>query len=90
MLIELCVGNYATFDDLVNGKDDILKNYTRTYSKSYMWIDFQNLQIWVNIRIEYAQLYEFFEIQIGSNPFDVITRIQFPIHLIARCTIHCA
>jgi hypothetical protein len=23
-----------------------------------MWIDFQNLQIGVNIRIEYAQLYE--------------------------------
>jgi hypothetical protein len=30
------------------------------------------------------------EIQIGSNPFHVITRIQFPIHLFARCTIHCA
>ncbi len=58
MLIELCVGNYATFDGLVNGADNIFKNYTRTYSKSYMWIDFQNLQIGVNIRIEYAQLYE--------------------------------
>jgi hypothetical protein len=51
MLIELCVGNYATFDGLVNGIDNIFKNYTRTYSKSYMWIDFENLQIGVNIRI---------------------------------------
>jgi hypothetical protein len=58
MLIELSVGNYATFDGLVNGVDNILKNYTRTHSKSYMWIDFQNLQIGVNIRIKYAQLYE--------------------------------
>jgi hypothetical protein len=32
MLIELCVGNYATFDGLVNGVDNILKNHTRTYS----------------------------------------------------------
>jgi len=32
----------------------------------------------------------FLKIQIGSNPFHVITRIQFPIHLFARCTIHCA
>jgi hypothetical protein len=60
MLIKLCVGKFATFDGLVNGVDNFFKNYTRTYSKSYIWIDFQNHQIGVNIRIQYAQLYEFF------------------------------
>jgi hypothetical protein len=59
MLIKLCVGKFATFDGLVNGVDNCFKNYTRTYSKSYIWIDFQNHQIGVNIRIEYAQLYDF-------------------------------
>jgi hypothetical protein len=31
MLVELCVGNYATFDGVVNGIDDIFKAST-TYS----------------------------------------------------------
>jgi hypothetical protein len=64
---------------------------------------FQNPQIKVNSKQKYAQLYAQFptidkkwtpikqknvEIQISSNPSHVITRIQFPIQLAARCTIH--
>jgi hypothetical protein len=49
MLIKLFVKNHATFDGLVNGVDNIFKNYTRIDSKSYMWIDFQNLQIGVTL-----------------------------------------
>jgi hypothetical protein len=64
---------------------------------------FQNPQIKVNSKLKYAQLYAQFptidkkwtlikqkivEIQISSNPFHVITRIQFPIQLATRRTMH--
>jgi hypothetical protein len=45
MLVELCVGNYATFDGLVNGGNDIF-NASITYcEKTIIWIMFQNFKI---------------------------------------------
>jgi hypothetical protein len=33
MLVELCVSNYATFDGLVNGTNDILKHQQHIVKK---------------------------------------------------------
>jgi hypothetical protein len=33
MLVELCIGNYTTFDGLVNGSDGIFKASTIYYEK---------------------------------------------------------
>jgi hypothetical protein len=40
MLVELCAGNYATFDGLVNGADGILKTSTTYCEKTIIWIMF--------------------------------------------------
>jgi hypothetical protein len=45
MLVELCVGNYATFDGLVNGVDGIFKASTTYCEKTIIWIMFQNSKI---------------------------------------------
>ncbi len=41
MLVELCVGNYATSDGLVNGVDGIFKTSTTYCEKTIIWIIFQ-------------------------------------------------
>ncbi len=45
MLIELCVGNYATFDGFVNAIDGIFKASTTYCEKTILWIMFQNYKI---------------------------------------------
>jgi hypothetical protein len=45
MLIELCVGNYAMYDGLVNGVDGIFKASITYYDKTIIWIMFQNFKI---------------------------------------------
>ncbi len=45
VLIGLCTRNYATLNGFVNGVDGILKDYTKTLSKSLIWIHFQIPQI---------------------------------------------
>jgi hypothetical protein len=40
MSIELCVGNYVTFDGLVNGIDGIFKTSTIYCEKTIIWIMF--------------------------------------------------
>ncbi len=62
-----------------------------------------NPQIWINTQIKNSHIYEKFhtidkkwitikqknvQIQIGSNHFHIIARIQFPIQLATTCTIH--
>ncbi len=42
MLVELCAGNYKTFNGLVNGAYGIFKKFTKTISKSLVWIYFHN------------------------------------------------
>jgi hypothetical protein len=45
MLIELCVGNYATYDGLVNGVDGIFKASITYCDKTIICIMFQNSKI---------------------------------------------
>jgi hypothetical protein len=45
MLIELCAGNYAMYDGLVNGTNGNFKTSTTYYDKTIIWIMFQNYQI---------------------------------------------
>ncbi len=45
MLVELCVGNYATSDGLVNGVDGIFKTSTTYCEKTIIWIMFHNSKI---------------------------------------------
>jgi hypothetical protein len=40
MLVESCVGNYATFNGLVNGVDNIFKASTTYCEKIIIWIMF--------------------------------------------------
>jgi hypothetical protein len=57
MLVELCVGNYATYDGHVNGVDDILKTSTTYCDKTIIWIMFQNYKIGTLIRKKYCHYY---------------------------------
>jgi hypothetical protein len=45
MLVEFCVGNYATFDGLVNGDVGIFKTSTTYNDKTIIWTMFQNSKI---------------------------------------------
>ncbi len=45
MFIELCAKTYATYDELVNGVDNLFKTTTCVGNKSYIWIDFLNPKI---------------------------------------------
>jgi hypothetical protein len=42
MIVELCVGNYATYDGLVNGVDSVFKTSTFYHNKTIVWILFLN------------------------------------------------
>jgi hypothetical protein len=46
MLIELCVGDYATLDGLVNGANDTFQYYIKTCSKTLIWIIFLQSPNW--------------------------------------------
>jgi hypothetical protein len=101
--MKLCVGNYETSNGLVNGANGIFEDFTKIISKSFIWIHFHNPRIGHNTQIKNLQIYDEFsrldkqwtpiehkivEIQIGSNPFHTITRVQLPIYLVATRTIH--
>jgi hypothetical protein len=45
MLVELCVGNYATYDGFFNGVSGIFKALTTYCDKTIIWIMFQNFKI---------------------------------------------
>ncbi len=45
MLVELYVGNYATYDGLLNGVGGIFKTLTTYCDKTIIWILFQNFKI---------------------------------------------
>ncbi len=53
MLIELCAGNYATSDGLVNGTNGIFKASTTYCEKIIIWIMFQNSKIGTLTREKY-------------------------------------
>jgi hypothetical protein len=92
-LVELCAGNYATHDGLVNGVDGIFQGSIKIFnSQEVIWILFSNPKCGQLTRIKNAHLYEHEihptwtpiepiskDIQIGSNSFHIITKKQFPI-----------
>jgi hypothetical protein len=57
MLVELCVGNYATYDGCVNGVDDIFKASTTYCDKTIIWIMFQNSKNGTLIKLKYSHYY---------------------------------
>jgi hypothetical protein len=61
MLAELCVGNYATFDGLVNGANDILKTSTTYCEKTIICTPIQHV---TNMG---AQIYKFIKIFVYFN-----------------------
>jgi hypothetical protein len=50
MLIELCASNYAMFDGLVNGTNNIFKASTTYNNKTIIWIMFENFKIGILMR----------------------------------------
>jgi hypothetical protein len=99
----LCASNYATLDGIVNGANGTFQDYVENNSKPLIWIHFHNTQIGINTRIKNSHIYEQFstidkkwtpiehkivEIQINSNPSNIITRIQFPIQSVVEHIIH--
>jgi hypothetical protein len=101
MLIELCAGNYAVSDGLVNGADGLFKASTTYLDKSIMWILFSNIKAGTFTREKSSHLYTneiendwtpieplVKEIRVGKVQSHLITRIQFPVQLVAARTIH--
>jgi len=101
MLVELCVGNYATFDGLVNGTNGMFKAWTTYSEKNIIWIMFQNSKIGTLTRETHSHYYNnnieskwtpiepiINDIKVGKSQSFIIMRIQFPIQPIAIRTIH--
>ena len=57
MLLELCAGNYATYDGLINGADRFFKTFILINSKIYIFIEFLNIKIGSLTRLANACLY---------------------------------
>jgi hypothetical protein len=86
MLIELCVGNYATFDGLVNGANGIFKTSISYHNKTIIWISFPNKKIGMlvtihlytkNIQLNWTPIVPIIkDIRIDKNRSRITTRIQ--------------
>jgi hypothetical protein len=101
-LVKLCVGNYSAHDGLVNGAYDIFQAWRKLpNSQEFIWILFNILKSGQLTRTKNGHFYEqkihrmwtpikpiSKDIQIGSNSIHIITKIQFPIQLVATHTIH--
>jgi hypothetical protein len=100
MLVELCLGNYSTHDDLVNGINGIFQTSSKlVYSQEVIWILFNNLKNGQLTRTTHFYEHKihatwtpiepmFKDIQISSNSTHTIIRMQFPIQSVATHTIH--
>jgi hypothetical protein len=60
MLVELCARNYETSNGLVNVVDGIFEDFTKTISKYFVWIHFQNPHIRHNTQSKKLQIYDEF------------------------------
>ena len=58
MLVELCAGNYATHDGLVNRADGLFKTFMLINSKIYIFIKFLNTKIGSLTCLANAHLYK--------------------------------
>jgi hypothetical protein len=72
MLVELCVGNYATFDGLVNGTNGIFKTSTTYCEKIIIWIMLQKILIETLTREKYKQYYN--DIESKWTPIEPIIK----------------
>ncbi len=45
IVVELCAGNYVTYDGLVNGANGVFKTSTFYHNKTIVWIFFPNQKI---------------------------------------------
>ncbi len=101
MLVELCVGNYATSNGLVNGVDGIFKASTTYCKKTIIWIMFQISKIGTLTRKKYNHYYDnnidskwtpiepiIKDIKVGKSQSFIIKRIQFLIQLAVAKNIH--
>jgi hypothetical protein len=57
MLVELCGGNYATSDGIVNVASGIFKALTTYCEKTIIWIMFENSKIGTLTREKYNHCY---------------------------------
>ncbi len=68
MLIELCVGNYATSNNLVNEIYDIHKISSSYHNKLIIWMSFSNPIIRMLIKkIIYSLLYKQYLTRLDTN-----------------------
>jgi hypothetical protein len=58
ILIEVFGGNYSTLDGLVNGANGMFQDYIKVFNKQLIWIDFENLPIGLNTRLQYTYMYD--------------------------------
>jgi hypothetical protein len=88
MLIELCNGNYATFNGLVNKVDGIFKTSAKYCEKITIWLMFQKKFIGTLTRKIYNHYYDnnikskwtpiesiIKNIKVGKSQLFIITRI---------------
>ncbi len=74
ILVELCAGNYATHDGLVNGVDGIFQRSIKIFnSQEVIWILFSNPKCGQLTRIKNAHLYEH-EIHPTWTPIEPISK----------------
>jgi hypothetical protein len=102
MLIELCVGNYATHDDLFNGANEVFQYVSKLHdSESLIRTAFNNPKVGSTTSIQSQHLYPTNipqhwtpiqpiskEIQASANSNHVITCTQYQIQLVVALTIH--
>ncbi len=101
IFVEFCIGNYATFDGLVNGDVSIFKTSTTYNDKTIIWTMFQNSKIGTLTKEKYNHYYNN-NIESKCTPIEFIiknirgcktqpfikTRIQFRIQLATIKIIH--
>ncbi len=78
MLVEFCVGSYATFDGLVNGDVNIFKTSTIYNVKTIIWTMFQNSKIEILTKEKCNHYY-------NNNIESKCTPIEFIIKNIKGC-----
>jgi hypothetical protein len=84
MVVELCVGNYATYNGLVNGDDGVFKTSTSYHNKTIVWILFPNPKIGMLTREMSTHLYTN-NIQPNWTPIEpIIKNIRIQFHIITR------
>jgi hypothetical protein len=62
MLVASYARNYNTLNGLVNGANETFKDFTQTFSKPFIWIQFYNSKIGNKTRIKILHIYKQFPI----------------------------